>query len=485
MNMTLNNLARNLPGRVWRFLSSIRLALVLMLILANLTLIGTLLIQAPPETIVSPGEYAWWLDNVARPRLGLWATPLDFLKLFDVFHSFWFLGTGMLLVISISVCTLDRWKQVRSAVFARRVRQADEFYESGTNRAQFGVVSPPLNTAVSAVAGVLRKRGFRVRVESAADGSYIAADRNRLSRLGTFVSHLSIVLFVLGFLLGSFLGFRDKTFMVPEGSTRDLGHETGLSLYLESFVDEYWPEGPPKDYRSQVTLYEDGREVRSGLIRVNHPMSYKGVRIYQSFFGSAAVMQVRDSAGRVVFQDGVALGWVSGQKPYQRATGSFSLPEAGLTAYVLAPAQGGFDPLLKAGQMYIELYRDTSSVRVNKATLDQGVSSNMEGMEFTFVRERQFSGFQLTRDPGNLLIWISSGLFIAGLVSVLYFTHRQAWVRIHVDPGGWSRVSLRMTSSRGFGTAQEFESLVEEMKRLLVSAESAAGDTGTMERKDG
>jgi hypothetical protein len=42
-----------------------------------------------------------------------------------------------------------------------------------------------------------------------------------------------------------------------------------------------------------------------------------------------------------------------------------------------------------------------------------------------------------------------------------------------------------MTSSRGFGTAQEFESLVEEMKRLLVSAESAAGDTGTMERKDG
>ncbi|MBI4234031.1 MAG: cytochrome c biogenesis protein ResB, partial [Chloroflexi bacterium] len=75
---------------------------------------------------------------------------------------------------------------------------------------------------------------------------------------------------------------------------------TNLSLKLESIVDEYWPEGPPKDYRSQVVLYENGQEVQQGVLRVNHPMSYKGVRFYQSFFGQAVVTEVRDQSGQTL-----------------------------------------------------------------------------------------------------------------------------------------------------------------------------------------
>lgn len=463
-----NNIARTAARRVWRFLSSVRLALVLILILANLTLIGTLLIQVPPDTAADPSAYSWWLENVVRPKLGAWTTPLDFLGLFDVFHSFWFLGTGALLVTNIIVCTLNRWKQIRSAVFPERVRFGDQFYEGGTNRAAFTTNGASVATASEAVKGVLQGRGYRFRIQNSPEATYVAADKNRFFRLGTFVSHLSIVLFIVAFMLGSFLGFRNRDFMVPEGSTRDVGFGTGLSLRLDSFVDEYWPEGPPKDYRSEVVIYENGSEVKRGVIRVNHPMNYKGIRIYQSFFGPAAVMEVRDASGQTVYQDGVALGWVTGEKPFQRATGILKLPEAGLTAYVLAPS-GGFDPLIKPGQMYIDLYRDSDSVRVNRSVLDPGVPVKMEGLEFTFLRERQFSGFQVSRDPGNMLVWISSGLFVLGLAMVFYFPHRQVWARIHTDQGGASKVSLRTTSTRSFGVVSEFESLTDALKRHLSS----------------
>ncbi len=115
-------LSRGAGRWLWRSLASVRLALVLILVLANLGLIGTLLIQVSPETAADPTEYAWWLDNVVRPKLGFWTTPLAFLGLFDVFHSLWFLGTGVLLVTSIVVCSLNRWKQIRRAILGTRVR---------------------------------------------------------------------------------------------------------------------------------------------------------------------------------------------------------------------------------------------------------------------------------------------------------------------------------------------------------------------------
>jgi cytochrome c biogenesis protein len=317
-----------------------------------------------------------------------------------------------------------------------------------------------------------------VRTQDTPDNLYIAADKNRYFRLGTYLIHLSIILIILGFLLGGYLGFRHRYFMVPEGSVRELGYDSGLSLLLASFVDEYWTEGAPKDYRSEVVLYDNGMEVKRGTIRVNHPMSYKGTRFYQSFFGPVAVMQVQDSAGELVYEDGVALGWLSGNKPFQRPTGAFSLPGIGMTAYVVMPAQGHFDPLLEPGQVLVELYRDDSSGLVDRGSLEQGVPQTLGGLYFTFVRERQFSGFQVTRDPGNLLIWIASGLFVLGLVSVLYFPHRQVWAHVQHQPPGGSQVSMRTTSTRSFAVAREFEGLAKEMTQALSFNEESGEDKG-------
>jgi cytochrome c biogenesis protein len=295
----------------------------------------------------------------------------------------------------------------------------------------------------------------------------MAGDKNRHFRLGTYLVHLSIILFIIAYIIGGYAGFRVNTFAVPEGSVRELGGGTSLSLKVLSFADEYWPEGLPKDYRSDVVLYDEGREVVRDTIRVNHPLNYKGIRFYQSYFGPAVVMEVRDPGGRVIFDDAVALNMVSGKEPSQHPIGTFRLPDSTIEVWVVGRVQSYTDPLLKAGQVRLELYRTGSRTPLVLQTIDQGKPEPLLNHTFTFVREKQFSGFQVNKDPGNLLIWISSGLLVIGMFLVFYFPHRQIWARCRHSDDGDTEIVLRTVSSRSYAITSEMEALAKDLRKSL------------------
>ncbi len=454
-------------SRVWRFFCSVRLALILILVLTGLSVLGALIMQVPPEVKADPADYQWWLDNPARDRFGLWAGPLYRLWLFDIFHSPWFLGAGLLLVANIIVCTLNRWSGIWRNINQLRVSLPERLYEAGRNRVQLSSSHLTPQQAEEAVQRTLRHHRYRVLRENHSEAIFVAGDKNRHFRLGTYLVHLSLVLFIIAYIIGSNWGFRLNALMVPEGSVREVGQGTGLSLRVLSFVDEYWPEGNPKDYRSEVVLYEAGQEVQRQTIRVNHPLGYKGIRFYQAFYGPAAVMEVHDSEDRLVFDDAVALGWTSGKEPFKRPLGLFNLPDSAIEVYLVGPTSDYIDPLLRAGQVRLELYRTGSRTPLVMRTISQGQPEQLLGYTFTFVREKQFSGFQVSKDPGNLLIWISSGLFVLGMSLVFYFPHRQLWARCRRDEHGETEVVLRTVASRSFAVTSELEALAGELSQAL------------------
>jgi cytochrome c biogenesis protein len=453
--------------RVWRFFGSVRLALILILVLTALSVVGALVMQVPPDLKADPDDYRWWLDNPAQERFGLWVTPLAILGIFDIFHSPWFLGVGLLLIINIIVCTLNRWAGIWSSIAQFRVPTADRLYETGSNRVQLLSPGLGLQHAEDRVTHTFRRHRYRVLQEHQNGALYMAGDKNRHFRLGTYLVHLSIILFIIAYIIGGYAGFRVNTFAVPEGSVRELGGGTGLSLKVLSFVDEYWPEGPPKDYRSDVVVYDGGREVVRGTIRVNHPLKYNGIRFFQSYYGPAVVMEVRDPEGQVIFDDAVALNMVSGKEPFQRPIGTFRFPDSTIEVWVVGRAQDYSDPLLKAGQVRLELYRTGSRKPLVLQTIDQGMPEPLLNHTFTFVKEKQFSGFQVSKDPGNLLIWISSGLFVIGMFLVFYFPHRQMWARCRRSDAGDTEVVLRTISSRSYAITSELEALSRDLRKSL------------------
>jgi len=469
-----NDNKKKTPGRfkivvdwLWRQLSSVRLAVILLLVITGLSLLGALLIQVPSEIAKNPQLYSNWVDTVARSMVGAWAPFLSALRLFNVFASIWFIVACTLLVLNIFICSLNRWSGIVLSIRGGLVKQNEKFYFNDNNHAEIKDIQAPAAETARISEKILKGRGYRTRTEIDEKNICIAADKNRYYRLGTYFSHFSLILFVLAFVAGNYLGFRDQSFSVPVGGIREIGHDTALSLQLVSFVDEYYDNGSPKDYRSEVVLYENSMPVKQAIIQVNHPMVYKGIRFYQSYFGPATKMLVRDENGNDIFNANVAMDSSFDSEGLRRHEGFFDLkfPQEILNIRLISSAVNGEDPMIPPGNIAVDVR--LGSKQTDFKLVELGVPEVVGGLEFTFLEESQYSGFQVSHDPMNVLIWIASILFVVGMSAVLYFPYRQVWILSQPLGQGSSRLLIRTRAPRGFRDTSELNALVSKIEKEL------------------
>jgi cytochrome c biogenesis protein len=445
---------------VWRFFCSTRLALVLILVIAAASLAGTLLVQAPPGITADAVEYARWLNTV-RPKYGPWTDLLSALQLLNVFNSIWFRLLLAALAMNTIVCTVNRWNGIWRSISKPRVRMGDGFFRKASHSVVLSANGTGVQTTADAVGESLTAQRYRVLAEHDDGRVYLYADKNRYGKLGTFLNHLSLVLILVGAIAGSFLGFRERGFVVPVGYERPLGYGTQLTIRVDEFIDEYYPEGPPKDYRSEAVLFDNGVEVKRHTIRVNDPLEYNGVRFYQSFFGPAVALEIRDADGNLIYNDGLGLAWRTKE---ERPVGSFTLPEQGLEVYVVMPFSGRADPLIPAGQVRVEVYQAGTRVPESIDNLVTGRPKKVGDLEYHFVRELQFTGLQVAKDPGTPIIWLASTLMVIGLAMVFYFPHRRLWVICRPGQDNHTQVVIGSTARRDFGFDEEFRRVVSAVR---------------------
>jgi cytochrome c biogenesis protein len=441
-------------------------ASVLILVLALVVLTGTIIDQAPASVLADHAAYDRWLVT-ARGKYGSWTDLLDQLQLFGVFHSLLFRGLLALLALSIVVCTMSRWRSVWTTAFHTRTRVNESFLLHARFHARLDVAAEAEESA-ERIRLALSHAGYRVRIEDGAESVAVFADKNRLSRFGTFFTHLGLVLILGGAIAGGVWGFKDPQFVVAEGSTRELGLGTGIAVRLDRSVDEYYADGRPRTLRSDITLIDGGSVVKQGAVEVNAPLRYKGVAFHESFYGQAAVLKVQDASGQVLFNEGVplALRTSDGQRP----TGSFELPGRGLIVYVVGPIMGAPDSLIRAGEVRLDIYQDY--VRVARPrNLAQGVPAQVQGLTFTFEREGRFAGLNVVKDPGTNIIWAAGALMVVGMVMLFYFPPRRLWALCTRRPDGGTGIVLGMPAQRDVSLAGEFEKLHAKVSRA-VGAES-------------
>jgi cytochrome c biogenesis protein len=406
-------------GSFLKLFSSIKLAAILILAITCLSLVGT------------------------------------FTTISNFFNSWWFFTLGFLLIINILVCNISRWKIIRAAIKGGDVILPETFFEDSSKSVTMEMhLSPSATSAL--LKNNLQKQLYRVRIESFKEQIYLSADRFRYFRLGTYVSHLSLILLVIAYLISLFFGFQDTNFIVPEGGTREVGHNTGLSMKLVSFIDEYYADNTPMDYRSQVILYRDGHEVEQALIRVNEPLNYQGVRFHQSFYGPVVNLVLRQD-GRTLYQGSVTLDSISNSQGYQRNARYLDLAQPGSSIMLLGPATNLPDPAIPKGQTAAYVYENGRQIGVG--LLAKGIPTVVGGIEFNYLGASKYSGFQVSYDPGIWLIWTASSLFILGMLSALFFKHRQFWFLILPTPKGTSRITIRSISPRESISSKELKAI--------------------------
>ncbi|MCJ7710022.1 MAG: cytochrome c biogenesis protein ResB [Chloroflexi bacterium] len=457
----MDRVDRALEG-LWHFLSSMRTAMVLMLAIAALGVVGSLVIQAPPGVLVSADAKANWLDEI-RPKYGGWTGFLDTIQMFEVFNSILFRILVAGLTISLIACSIHRIPGVWRTTTKPRVDVGPQFFEHAPQHEAIVVRHTPAET-LAIVESVMRGRHYRFL--STDDGAiHVYGDRFRYAAWAGLIAHVSIVVILAGAIIGGMFGYRDAGFTIAEGQTLPVVAEPGLEVQLIDFTDKYdTVTGSPIDYASQIVVFKDGTEIDRHTVRVNDPYRYGDLTFYQAFFGAAAVMKIEDAAGEVLYSGGVPLAWRTNAD--NRPVGSFTVPGAGEVIWLVGTLGGG-DATIKPGQIQAELYTAGEGSQIANATIDQGVATKLGDLTVTFERETQFTGLNVARDPGVLLVWLGSLLLFGGFSIRFMIRHKRVWGRIVARPNGGSVLGMATLATKDVSQATEFENLVTDIRAAL------------------
>jgi cytochrome c biogenesis protein len=447
--------------RVWLFLISMRTGLWIILTLGVLTLLGTLLMQAEPEVRADAEAYQQWLAGTPTQRYGGWAGILDRLGLFHVFSTWYFMGLFALLSLSILACSINRAPRLWRVATKPRTTMSEVFYAHAPLRA---TVDLPVDaeTAAERVRTALRREHFRVVETSTKHGPAVYADRFRWGPFGTVVAHLSLILIMLGFVVSATTGFKDKAFIAPVGVPVSVGHGTGLVVEAKSFTDAYYDNGAPKDYVSDLSLTKAGRQVARHETRVNSPLIYDGVWFHQSSFGNGADVTVTEG-GTTVYSGLVPLQWTSDDG--QQSIGQLTIPARGITVFVVEAASGQVLADLPAGSAQLEVHKAGVTDPLGAPVVSQGQSAVVDGLTYTYERNRQYTGLTVKQDKGSWVVWLGSALLVLGSCLVFFMPHRRVWVRITDNADGTSRVQVGAPLKRDPGFEPVFSELVSTITR--------------------
>jgi len=439
-------------------LSSVRLTIPLLIVLAVASIFGTLIPQNG-----TPEEYL---------RIYKFSTYkiLRILGFLDMYHAGWFIFLLALLSLNLVVCSLKRWPSVRRFFSQAEIKPGEGQWRALAPGRKFSL-SLPAKDSLAKIQDGIWQAFARPRVLQDQGTWYLFAEKGKLSRLGFYCIHLSILIILLGGMIGSFFGFRGYVNIV-EGETADRvflrsGQQVqplGFKVKLDQFSVSFYPTGAPREFKSTVTILEGERKILTEPILVNHPLTYKGISLYQSSYGvdsvEKVVLEVVERASR--------RGFTLSAQPGVRVAIPGS-PNALLLNHFI-PDLRGMGPAFQG--VLLEGERPVENLLILQSH-PEFVHQKPGRFEFR-VRELQpkyYSGLQVNRDPGVRVVWVGCFLMMAGFYMTFFMSHRRIWVRM-VEKEGETLVEVAGSSHRN---RADFESELDRVGRSL-SEPSLRGD---------
>ncbi|MGD8367364.1 MAG: cytochrome c biogenesis protein ResB [Desulfobacterales bacterium] len=457
--MSKNEVSADTVQSIWKFFASLRLTIVLLLSLAVTSIIGTLIPQneSPADYFRAYGEFVYRL--------------FDVLDLFDMYHSWWFQVLMVLLTVNVLVCSVDRLSVTWRIIFAKDPRYSVDRFRRRQNRIEFSadVLPGQIRQTVFKEAG----RGFgRAQVqEEGKKGFVFFAERWRWSRLGVYIVHGSVILLLIGGLIGSMFGLEGFV-NIPEGETVNTirlrnSNQTAVlpfSVRCDDFSVTFYASGEPKEFRSSLTIIEDGKPVLQKNVIVNDPLRYRGINFFQSSYGemkepmqprraqppTGAVLIFTSRESGMAYEQKLAIG-DSVQIP--EGGGTFRLesyePEADFMGQPIGEAFKGTltPPEGEPVEVLLPLRFSNFDKMRKGATIISVAAVEPEAAKVSPPEKRYYTGLQVTKDPGVWIVYVGFILMIVGCFVTFFMSHQQICVEV-VAEGEGSRLFLAGAASR-------------------------------------
>lgn len=505
----------------WRQLTSMRTALLLLLLLALAAVPGSVVPQSNIEAV----KVSQWKEE--HPDL---APIYERLGLFSVYDSPWFSAIYILLMVSLVGCILPR-----TAVYWKALRTPPPRTPRNLGRlpAYVSVESDDdADVVLERARAALRKRRYRVRAE---DGS-VSAERGYLREAGNLVFHISIIGVLIAFAYGQLFGFKGGSIvMVGKGFSNSLTQYDDfapgslfapksmvpLSFTVDDFEVEFLTEGPnmgqPIDFAADITYRETpASEPTAYELKVNHPLVLDGVSVFLVGHGYAPMLTVRDGEGNEVHdgpvpflpQDASFASFgvlkVPDAQPEQLGfegmfypTYSFTMERGPFSVF-----PDGLNPAMSLLAWHGDLGMDTGAPQsvFDLDTDEMEKFARPDGRDFRIdmapgkrvelpdgLGSIEFTGWQrwvklqVSDTPGKGWALGSVVVALVGLMGSLFIRRRRAWVRVSVRDGRTIVEAAGLDrSGAGEGLDDEVRDLVRQVAGAApVPAASPDGDTGS------
>jgi cytochrome c biogenesis protein len=300
-------------------LSSMRFAIALLTVICIASVIGTVVKQHEP------------INNYVNQFGPFWADVFGRLNLYSVYSAWWFLLILAFLVVSTSLCIIRNTPKILQDLRTYKENVREQSLRAFGHRAE-GDLAESAEAAARRIGESLANAGWKVRLQSRESargtGWMVAAKAGAANKLGYLAAHSAIVLVCIGGLFDGDLVVRAQTWfngkvpyegggliadvpeqhrlsssnptfranlLVTEGtqsSTAILTQPKGVllqelpfSVELKKFIVEYYSTGMPKLFASDIVIHDkDSGQQTEARVEVNHPVSHRGVQIYQSSF---------------------------------------------------------------------------------------------------------------------------------------------------------------------------------------------------------
>ena len=504
--------ARELARWSWRQLTSMRTALVLLLLLALAAIPGSVI----PQEDIDSLAVSQWRDN--HPRLApIW----DRLDLFAVYGSVWFSAIYILLMVSLVGCIVPRLFVYARALRARPPRAPRNLARLPEHTSYETDEDPEV--VLARAARVLRKRRYRVaglEARSAgtstgegASADSVDAERGHLREAGNLLFHLAVIVVLVGVAIGSLFGYKGGVIMYngadygfsnnltqyddfAPGSLFDPAVMEPFSFSITDFDVDWITDGPRAGMARKFVAHldyttEPGAETQQYDLRVNHPLSIGGTDVFLIGHGYAPVITIRDGEGNVA-QSGPTVFLPTNAQTFE-SFGVVKAPDAQPTQIGL---EGTFYPTFTMGQdadgnltMPASAWGDaldplvSLQVFTGDVGLDDGTSSSVyvldktradqvtkaNGQPFrldlrpgesvdlpdglgsvTFEGLQRWNKIQISRTPGKMVALTGVVAALLGLLGSLFVRPRRLWVRARRRDDGTTLVEVaRLDRSSG------------------------------------
>ncbi len=470
---------KGIVDKIWDLFASVKLAIIIFSLLSVTSIIGTIIEQnAEPERNI----------RLLSKFFGPSAAPTAFrifesLGFMDMYHSWWFIMLLLLFATNLIICSIDRLPKILKLVKEPIKPLLEERFTGFGIKKEIVIRGKPEKIKGLVEEAIKKEIGLNPSEIKEESGYQLFSQKGSFTRLGVYITHLSIIIILAGAIIGIFFGFKGYL-NLPEGEVSSVaftrnGHERplGFGIRCDDFnVDFYGNSDMPKEYSSILTVVDNGQEVLKKKIEVNEPLKYKGITFYQSSYGivpgsgdrSLFIFKITPAAGKT---DEIRLKFGD----------TFKIPGTGITGKIedFSPAiafdQTTGKPFTYAEQMnnpavyisFTENGRPKYSGWILKRYPSTGNLPEGHIVEFVDLWGIQYTGLQVRKDPGVWVVYLGCIIMAVGLYMAFFTSHRRLWVRL-VDEKSGTRVIIVATANKN---RHAYERRIDRMVNYLTKTE--------------